>query len=310
MTGKAKYILKKDVIHSVPIVDITRTEFDALQNARLILTAAFEIEETYEVMITNYVDLEKQALNTSATYMVRALMEYSEIFLERVALNARFINLFTATKMYVDQIPRYARDCIGGGEAELAKFQKMFSITYDEVAEYRFIEALRNHVQHYGLPVHSLMFDSSWTSLGEDGLMEYSTRPFCMRQYFEQNAKFKKNVLNECEEKIDLLYMTRRYIEALSEIQCKVRECLERTVNAARLCIENEIDRYSKFHTGALVGLCAMKLQDEAVVEKAYLTLEWDNIRQKLQKRNPKIVNLKKRFVSSSTKSESSRITS
>lgn len=307
MTLKEKYILRKDVIHTVPIVEITPTEFEVLKRSSSTLHAAFEIEETYEIMITNYIDLERQALDTSVTYMVRIPQDYSDFFFERVALNTRYINLLTATKMYVDQIPRIARDCIGGTKTELAEFKKIFLAAKNEVKEFRFIEELRNHVQHYGLPVHSMMLDSSWTSLGGNGLMEHSTRVFCLRKSFERDTRFDKSVLNECEEKIDLLYNIRRYIETLSEINCKIRERIETTVNDARRCIEDKMKRYSKVYSDSLLGLCAKKFQDDAEVEKVSLTLEWDNIRQKLQKRNLRIVNLRKRFVSSSTKCESIR---
>lgn len=302
-----RYILRKNVINKVPVIDITEEEFEHFKQSRGVLTNAFEIEETYEVMLTNYVSFEKQLLNTAATYMVRSVQEYSDFFLERVALNASFINLLTTTKMFVDQIPRYARDCINGGKDELDEFKSMFSKQYDSVKEYRFIEALRNHVQHYGLPVHSMMFDSSWTSLSDNGLMEHATRLYCEKRYLEENKKFKKEVLQNCEDKIDLIYFVRRYIESLSEIHDNVRKRIQSTVDLARKCIQEGNDRYRKVHDDSLIGLYAMQLDNDRKADEVLLTLEWDDIRQKLTKRNPKIVNLKKRFVSSSATRESDR---
>lgn len=295
------------MLDKVPVVDITEKEFEEFKRSRVVLANAFDIEETYEVMLTNYVAFEKQLLSVSATYMVHSVQDYSDFFLERVALNASFINLLTATKMFVDQVPRYARDCINGDDEELTEFRNVFSEQYDNVKEYRFVEALRNHVQHFGLPVHSMMFDRSWTSFGDSGLMEHATRLYCEKQYLIQNKKFNKRVLSECEDKIDLIYSVRRYIESLSEILDKVREKLQVTVESARKCIEDGNTSYEKVYDGTLIGLYAMIFEDNSTLDEVSLTLEWDDIRQKLIKRNPKIVNLKKRFVSSSTTRESDR---
>jgi hypothetical protein len=53
------------------------------------------------------------------------------------------------------------------------------------------MEALRNHVQHHGLPVHNISPGSRWTSLEAEGLLEYSLEFGVVRSLLAENPDFK-----------------------------------------------------------------------------------------------------------------------
>lgn len=109
------------------------------------------IEEKYELIISNYLELEKDSLSISSSNMLRRSYNYSDFFDVRSTFNRRIVNLLTSTKLYLDQIYQHVKVC----NLDLANIIKQkTNKEYDSVFEYRFMEALRNHVQHHGLAVH------------------------------------------------------------------------------------------------------------------------------------------------------------
>lgn len=86
-----KYLLRKVVLDKVPEIEITAEEYAEFDKARNILSNAFAIEEKYEIVIANYLDFEKQILNTTTGYMVREHLDYSDFFEVRLGLNIRLV---------------------------------------------------------------------------------------------------------------------------------------------------------------------------------------------------------------------------
>ena len=150
--------------------------------------------------------------------------------------------------------------------------------------------------------MHLTCQGSRWTSLEDDGFMEYSMEIASQRSYLEEDIKFKKEVLAEIDEKVDLKVATRSYVESLSNVHESVRTIIDESVKLARELIENAHRRYTTVHSGSLVGLSACKWSNERQVSTIPLMLEWDDVRVKLQKRNRKATNLRKRYVTGSTK--------
>jgi len=288
-----KYILRKVVLGKVPEIEITTEEYDDLKIAKNILLNALAIEETYEIIIRSYIDFERQMLDTIIIHMVRRGWDYMALFEERLGLNIRLLNLLTACRLYVDQLPQNVRECIPNvcNSEEIVK--EYFSKEYDRNKEYRFMEALRNYAQHRGIPVHWFQGSSRWTSLEDDGLMEYSIELASLRSYLEKDGKFKKEVLEEMDEKVDLKEATRNYIESLSNIQESVRIAVAESVKSSRKLIEDACSRYASVNSGNVLGLSACKRTDCGLVDTIPLLLDWDDVRLKLQQQNPKAINLK-----------------
>jgi hypothetical protein len=294
-----RYLVHMEVVHAVPEIEISADEFASLKAARLVLSNAFAIEEKYEIVISNFLDLEKRLLDIAATNTVRDTLSYAEFFETRSALNVRLVNLLTATRLYLDQLSQHICECVpNGSEAgELVKAKR--SEEYDKYFEYRFMEALRNHVQHRGIPVHYIRQNGHWTSFEEDGLMEFSVYIAAQRAFLEEDEKFKKTILNEASDDVDLVATSRRYIESLSAINELVRNLIADYVNSARGAIEATHRNYARVYSGNLMGLSAFEMGDDQVVSSVPLLLDWDDVRIQLQQRNKQLVNLARRYVTS-----------
>lgn len=294
-----RYLLRKSVLDTVPEVDISAEEFASLKAARPVLSNAFAIEEKYEIVIANYLDLEKQLLDIAATNSVRAMHGYAELFEIRSVLNIRLVNLLTATRLYLDQLLLHIRDCVPeeSNAAELVNAKR--AEEYDTHFEYRFMEALRNHVQHRGIPVHHFRQNGRWTSFGDDGLIEYSVHIAAMRSFLEEDERFKKTILAEFSGDVNLVAATRKYVESLSTINEFVRRLIADHVLRARKVVEAAHQKYANVYAESLVGLSALKVKEATVVAEVPLLLDWDDVRLQLQQRNRQLINLAKRYVTS-----------
>jgi hypothetical protein len=168
------YYLQPAVLAPPPSLRITKKEFEELVDARKKLVAGFPIEENFDLLIGNYLELEQTSLFLAASDMVRHRASYQEFFEVRAELNRRAINLLTTARLYVDQIQQRVVDC----GHEKSPIKAALSERYDANFEYRFMEALRNHVQHNGSAVHSLALGGKWLPKGRRERMEYVVTPY------------------------------------------------------------------------------------------------------------------------------------
>ena len=297
-----KYLLRTDGLGKVPEIEITKKEYDEFEKAQNILSNALEIEEIYEIVIVNYLDFEKQISNSIADYMVRGNIDYSSFFYTRLGLNIRLLNLLSAARLYIDKIKQSVPECVPKVTDAEEIVVKFLNKEWDENKDYRFMGALRDYGQHRGIPVHWTQQGGRWTSLEDDGLMEYYMELGSQYSYLKDDRKFKKKVLAESSEKIDLKAATRSYVESISCIHESVRAMINESITLARKLIEDAHHRYEAVYKDSQAGLSASKCSDKKQISTIPLLLEWDNIRVELQKRNRKLINLRKRYITGTIK--------
>jgi len=299
-----KYTIRVWASGNYPELSIDEARFNNLKQARLCLSAALAIEEKYELLISNYLDLEKECLNVTSISMIRSSTDYSGFFDIRLAFNRRVVNLLTSTKLYIDQIQQHVKSCFPDRSDIGDNVKALFSAEYGKFFEYRFMEALRNYVQHRGLAVHSTSLGSKWTSQEGDAELEFKTRLFTHKTEVDGDKAFKKQVSKEMAEKVDLLYAVRVYVGSISKIHCEIRELVAPTSEDSRHQILEAINEYEAINGKKPLGLNAIssipKEPIDEMIEKFPLLLEWDDIRLDLIKKNKSLANLSKRYVSNS----------
>ena len=80
-------------------------------------------------------------------------------------------------------------------------------------------------------------------------------------------------------------------------VHALARSMIAESVGFARERIEEAHRRYAAVYSESLVGLSACKLLNERLSSSISLSLDWDDVRVKLQNRNRKLTNLRKRYV-------------
>ncbi len=298
-----KYLVTILTTGNNPELVINESKFEQLKQAKECLSEILSFEEKYELLLSNYMELEKECLLISAQKMVYEDNEYMNFFDIKLLFNQRIVNLLTTSRLYIDQLSQHIKAC--NLDIDIKSF---FSYEYDNNFEYRFMEALRNYVQHRGLAVHFTSIGSNWTSLDDDGEIQFKTRVYTKKDEVEKDSAFKKSVAKEMPDKVDIIYASRSYIESISKVHCNIRKILSDVAISSRQIVEEIIHEYEKTSNGKSIGLGIVCLENngkyDEILDKFYITLEWDNIRIKLEKKNQSLVNLRKRFVSSSIKQD------
>ena len=298
-----KYLVTILTTGNNPELVINESKFEQLKQAKECLSEILSFEEKYELLLSNYMELEKECLIISAQNMVYEDNEYMNFFDIKLLFNQRIVNLLTTSRLYIDQLSQHIKAC--NLNIDIKSF---FSYEYDNNFEYRFMEALRNYVQHRGLAVHFTSIGSNWTSLDDDGEIQFKTRVYTKKDEVEKDSAFKKSVAKEMPDKVDIIYASRSYIESISKVHCNIRKILSDVAISSRQIVEEIIHEYEKISNGKSIGLGIVCLENngkyDEILDKFYITLEWDNIRIKLERKNQSLVNLRKRFVSSSIKQD------
>lgn len=296
-----RYVLRQRVIGPHVQITMDAMAYERYQAARRVLSAAFAIEENYEILISNYQEFETTLLESAAFSMLRDHVGYGDFFDTRIALNRRLINLFTTTRLYLDHLKQHIAASASDPVDALARIDAVTSEQYDSHREYRFMDAFRNYAQHRGIPIHWISHGGSWTfdEDGEKELMQFSVEIVAEASVLRKDSVLKPRPLKELEERTDLTLYTRRYIECLSTIQDAVREITREPIREARALMEDAHKRYMEAGAESVIGLsaCAMEDEREVEIEHVALLLDWDDVRVNLQRRNRKLVNLHRRHV-------------
>lgn len=250
-------------------------------------------KETYEILVTNFLEFEVFLLESAAKSAVREIPPYLEQHELKMGSIVRLANFLSSARMYVDQVPRRVQRCFSPGEEQKAAVVREFSRCYDTYPEYRFMEALRNHVQHCGVPVHWTETGMGWTSVDADGVLEYYVEIASLRSILEEDGKFKRAVLDELGNRVALSHAVRLYTECLSSTQDTVRTLLDERVAAARRDLQSAHDRFPEKDELTEVALKATKTTGENT-EEVPLLLTCDVIRDQLRKKNKRLTNLRK----------------
>jgi hypothetical protein len=290
--------LKRNAIDCIKEMEITETAFNDLKEAKRVLRKALDIEDKYELLISTYLELEKDALSLSVNYMVLHDSSYIEIQKKRNLINKRLVALLTTARLYLDRIASEAYSCTKT-KSDKKKVKAFTSEKYDSLKEYRFVEALRNSVQHHSLPIHGMNFGAQRVEGKTGSANQYTSSFFANKVEFEQTKSFKKSVLDEMPDQVDILNEIRVYISAISHIHSQVRELIDEAVKASRQTLEEIISQYEVSDSGNTLGLVAVCEVSEEDYEAVPVLLDWDDVRISLVKKNKHLINLQKRFIRS-----------
>lgn len=290
------------VLETNPELPLSEEEFQSLKQAKSCLSSAIALEENYDLLLGNYRELELEAMSAAVSNMTAGRQGYNDFFEIRTSINRRVVNLLSATRMYLDQYPQLLKKV--GAEPKSAK--EVASAAYDTFFEYRFMEALRNHAQHAGLAVHGVTMGMSWLPPNDPKQLQFSITPYALKSALEEGPAFKRAVLDQCSEQVDIIPAARIHVGGISSVHRKVRELIKPFVQEARSLFEDAIARHESEAKERYSGLTAIAKENGAIVEKISILLDWDDIRQLLVKKNRPVENLGKRFFTSQSRGRAS----
>lgn len=306
-----RYCIQILALGKHPEIEISESDFQELKNAREKLSASLGITEKFELMLQNFIELEKELLINSADFIVSPFSDYSQAFDSRLTLNRRIVNLLTSTKLYVDQATKHIRPFFEDKGEVKKEVKSYFCEEYDNSEHYRFMEALRNYVQHDGLAVHNLSYPFRWIGEDPNKLMEHRTEIFSRKDLLEEDKNFKRAVLSEMDETVDINVAAREYVGCLKRIHLKLQDLIDNQTTQARELFEKYINEYKNINNEQVIGLYALaKKEGEPIdenVDKFNILLDWDDIRVKLNNKHKSLGKIEKMFVSGALVTSKSR---
>ena len=286
-----KFVITQETIGERIEIAINDVKFCSLYNAKETLSAAFSLEEKYQLLLMNFLELEKEVLNSSLEYRLFNHTEYSEFFDIRLKINQRVVNFLTSCRLYVDHAKSHIKRCLPPDIYVKDRVECLFNDEFDQYFEYRFCEKLRNHVQHQSLAVHIVSHGLIWVG---DQRVE-TTKLYAKKSQLEDSKSFTKRYLNELPEKIELITVFKKYIELISKIQSKIRLLIKDSIVHSRHIIEECISTYTTENKGENAGLAAIHFKNNEQGEfykhcSFPLFLDWDDLRIKLENKNVELV--------------------
>jgi len=289
-----KYYLTREILNKSPIINISKEQFDSLNKARKVIDNSFYLEEKYELLIKSYFEWEQVIAKVNLHNMTYSMSGYEDFFEHRIELNLKLITLLTVARLYIKHIETHVKHLMEGHKVFL---KEVLAQQYDNNIDYRFMDALRNYMQHREVPLHWITYSTSWKGEEKDKYLEFSIQLKADKNKLSADGNFKKSVLNEIPEKIDLNESASSFIESLSSVHQSIRDMIANNVKSARKLITEAHKNYRlEFKEGSLLSLAAYeKDESDFIINKIPLFLNWDEVSTNLMKKNRQLVNLKKR---------------
>lgn len=250
-------------------VPVPKEYFEAARAAKKNLVVALNIEEKLTMLLENYAEFEQEMLSATLNHVIFRPTGWSDFISQLHAFNRRLINLLTACRLYIDHIQHdlnaiYGADCEFGQNVRTRKSEE-----YDARLGYRVLEALRNYVQHRGLPIGGIQFSSSLDREVQPAQVNHSVTPSLNIRTIKEDGGFKAAVLKELEKigkTVDLKPFVREYVEGIGRVHQLVRELLVTDLQKWEGIFSDVQQQFRAAGGNDLVGLSVVARDDELQV--------------------------------------------
>ena len=299
-----KYYLIKAVLGRNPKIEITKERYDSILSSWATIIFMNDIEEQWDSVIQNYIELEQEMLKEAVNAMILLMEQYDQYSDIRLGFARRLSNFLSSSRAYLDFTPkllkRSARVDI------MDKFKLKTSEVYDQNFGYRLMEALRNYSQHSGPPVHGAGMNASWIEDEETneraGLLRHTVQANVNVEKLRADSNFKKSVLKDIDKdtkQLNLAPPLRQYLEGLGSVHDALRTELKAEFETAKENVRSAISEYAEINSDNVIGLSAAKFDGQTLIDKQILFDELIQRTARLQVKNGALKNYQKRYVSS-----------
>lgn len=280
--------------------EISKEKYEILKSSKYKILETISIEEKFDIVLENYKEVEKLLFSIALQTKMYQEVDDDHRLDQSRELSRLISNLLSSTKLYFDHLMGHLSAIYTKNSKEFKSVIECKNKHYDNSFSYRLLEALRNHVQHAGLPF-SYSAHSQWHN--EFKYMVNISTPVLIVDDLRASSKFKKSVLKEIpdnEKEIDLKNHIRAYVGLLSEINEHVRELVNNDYKYWEEQISSVISKCSdelKLKTGANIVL-DLTFENDAANSSTSLFMKFLNLRQNYIMKNHVLVSFEKRYIS------------
>ena len=270
-------------------LEISGDEFEEVKTAKRSLLEMLSIEEKLNLILENHAEFERELLGLGLNHMMFFSYGWSTFQNEIHLINRRLINLLTTCRLYMDQIPHNVNSIYGEGAGLARIVKEKMSHEYDSNLSYRVVEALRNYVQHRGLPIYGLEYNMTRKDVASP-LLKHIVTPTLSVARLKEEKKFKAAVLKELEalgDEIDIKPLVRQYIDSIGRIHLSIRDLVASDVARWEHTILEIQNRFTETFSDDPSGLAMVACQDlETFTESTQIFDDFIKHRQWLAQKN------------------------
>jgi hypothetical protein len=204
--------------HEVPI---TQEQYRQARQAFSQLNVLALLEERFDAVAGGFLEFEKAMLAEMLEFGYAGFKDGLHQMSVRRKLNRLLMNALSAARGYIDHLPQSCDEVFGIDDGRTASCLNMLSESYDNFLGYRMFEALRNHSQHCGFPIHSVSYTNQSEGVPPYTRARLSLSPIVDIDKLAQNKKFKKSILEEMKhlgQRVDLKSHLREYIRGIARV--------------------------------------------------------------------------------------------
>ena len=237
------------------VLGITVDRYNEVKAAKRSCLFAVEVEEKLNLLLANYYEFETELLKQAESFVIWPKLNHESAMLARLSIDRRLVNLLTSCRLYLDQTDHGFSQLYGNPSPELSNLIEFRHDLYDSHFGYRLLEALRNHVQHSGLPVHVFTRNISLIKGAIPNYGQHVVIPQTKPETLAENESFKKSVLAElCAmgKEVDLRVHVRDYISCLVQVHLHIRTLISSKITADRTVYNSACTEYSTINSQAV----------------------------------------------------------
>jgi hypothetical protein len=283
-------------------VKMSEAEFNEIDDAKTAVMEAVFIEQKFDTVVENYLELETCFLDATARIMLLGNQDYQWFQTERNLYNRRFVNLLSACRSYLDRCePHVTTMKLRDDAAHQVSLRK--SQHYDTCFGYRLMEAIRNFVQHRGFPIHAVAYPSRTLGEGQHERIEFSLSPYIKADYLASDEKFKGLILQELTQRggrINLKPLIRDYVSALADVHELLRHISKDRLQMCQNILLQAIDKFQAVNPNveSVVGLAAVAKENGTPVRSVPIFKDLLDYQGEMERKNSNLRNLRLRYVS------------
>lgn len=294
-----KYKLKTQILGSNHAISLSQQEFLELLEAQKGIIHALSIEEKYDLLLRNFIYFEKSVYEVAINDLVFNEFGWPN-FIERMQfINLHLINLLSTCRTYIDHIPQHISYMFGKNSPENEEFADQTRAEYDSTLGYRSLYALRNYVQHSGLPIDAMTLGGKWNP--ETTECSHVVSPYLSIDALEKDGNFKRAVLDELKtlgDKVDVRMLTLQNMSSFGRLHEKARSIIERKIQIYEKRLSEAKDRYVNQFGADPLGLAIFQIDENGkVLVKQSIFDDPKNRLAYLEKKNPCRKNIEMHFI-------------
>ena len=298
------YVLCRFVIGSKATLKITEHLYKDIRDAKAGLGEIIAVEEKFDTLMENYVELESTLLTLGARHLAFVDSDLKDLLVPRNLISRRVLNLLASARLYRHALMQHVSHILGPKNSEVKRFANSLTDTAAQPMTYRMAEAIRNYTQHQELPISGITFHRKregdvavpasafafWIKPILDGVEVSKARDIAA------DVRASLKALGDDANPMPLL---REYVQHIGTFHHAFRDLVNTKEVGWEQVITLNIARFARrFPKEGVIGLAAgLQHKNRTVTQPEYLVQDRLDYRAFLKTKNLSSVNLSRRYV-------------